>query len=90
MRGGGDDWLWEPLGLKGNTLVILLILGAIVLFYHRNDLTDKKSALKLWNTMKSNDKLWLIAGCSIVLYLLYKEYESMETFHCQKHKKKKP
>ena len=81
------DWLWEPLGLKGNTLVILLILGLVLFLLHRNDLTDKKSVLKLWNTMKSKDKLYLIAGCSIVLYLLYKEYKSLETFNCQKHKK---
>ena len=87
---GRGDWLWEPLGLKGNTLVILLILGLVLFLIHRNDLTDKKSVLKLWNTMKSKDKLWLIAGCSIVLYLLYNEYESVETLNCQKHKKDKP
>ena len=85
--GRRDDWLWEPLGLKGNTLVILLILGLVLFLLHRNDLTDKKSVLKLWNNMKSKDKLYLIAGCSLFLYLLYNEYESFETFNCQKHKK---
>ena len=88
--GGNSDWLWESLGLKGNTIVILLILGLALVLLYRNDLTDKKSILKFWNNMKPSSKLMLIGVCSYFLYLLYEEYESFETFNCQKHKKEKP
>ena len=73
--------------LKRNTLVILLILGPAFFLLHHNDLTDKKSALKFWNTMEPWSKLMLIGGSSLFLYLLYKEYESFETFNCRKDKK---
>ena len=74
--GRGDDWWVELLG--GNTLVFLLIFGLAFFLLNRNDLTDKKSALKLWNTNKPSDKLLMIAGCIFISYILYNEFKQWQ------------
>ena len=58
------------MGLNGDQIVMLLIIGIVLFLLNYDDLIGIKSA-KSWNSMNFGSKLILINGCLFILYLLY-------------------
>ena len=73
------DWLHEPLGLKGETLIQFIICGILLLLVYRRELSNNKSRKKLWTTASISGKFYFISLICIIVYLLYKEFSKSDT-----------